>query len=130
MNPKFWQTKKFKELDKEWRTRLESSGFKDAEELRGNGEIVLRQNSSNSYRNLSQVQRENRLKYYEILEAKLHLEQFENKIHRLIMERRAEGIQIKNISEELKVLDEACHRQTVRKVIRKYEIKWGIRRKK
>lgn len=127
---KFWQTKKFKALQNKWEKKLLESGFVDAEKM-FYGSLHLKQPVCNyvyRYNMFVEAVRENRQLYFELLGEFFHKEQFNDEVERLIMERRAEGVKIKHICEELKSLKERCHRQTVRLIIRKYEIKWGIRK--
>lgn len=129
MKIKFWQTQAFKDLEQKWYGKLEEKGFKD-EEKTIRGDRVLRQRASNSYRGASQVEREAKLRYYEILQCYAGREIFENSVDKLVMERRSNGIKIKDISEELRNKKEKCHRETIRFIIRRYEIKWGLRKSK
>lgn len=129
MKPKFWQSQTFKELEKEWDEKLKESGFEDAEKAIG-GIRVLRQRASNCYRSVSAVQRENKQRYFELLNSHSALELFEDRIEALIMARRASGYKIKQICEELRAMNERCHRQTIRLIIQKYELKWGIKKRK
>lgn len=127
-NLKFWQTAKFKELERLWYERLESIGFKDAEKTI-NGNSVLKQRASNSYRAAHQIEREAKLAYYNLLAGYYQQATIQDPVERLVIERRSEGFKIKQISEELRRLEERCHRETIRNIIRKYEIKWGIKKK-
>lgn len=127
MSQKYWQTKAFRDLQKIWNEKLREAGFEDAEALI-NGQLVLRQRATNSYRGISDVQRENKILYYELLAQNTYLEAFCDRVDRLVMERRSQGIKIKVISEELRQLGERCHRETIRHIIRKYEVKWKIRK--
>lgn len=116
----------FEELEKYWYDRLKKEGFKDIEKKVGN-ERVLIQRASNVYRQATEVERENKRSYYELISSHVQHEQFTDPTDELIMCRRAEGITIKEISAELKKLGERCHRQTIRFIIRKYELKWKVR---
>jgi hypothetical protein len=133
MKPKFWQTPAFKELEREWHDRLREAQFKDAEKL-VNGRLVLRRSAnglSDAYRDApSSIERANKLRYYEILGIGFNSTEFDDEVESLVLERRSEGTKIKHICEELRQLGERCHRQTVRHIIRKYELKWGIKRKR
>ncbi len=125
MKPKFWQTRRFKLLQDEWYKRIEN----DAEKII-NGEHVLKQRASNSYRSINRIARENKQRYYELLGSYFHKEAFQDGVEKLVMERKANGITIRLISEELKRIGERCHRETIRHIIQKYEKKWGIKRGK
>lgn len=126
MGRKFWQTKKFKEIEKEWYAKLSADKFPDAEQLI-NGKLVLRQKANNCYRQACQVARENKLRYFELLGACFHKEAFKDDVEAFVMEQRAHGVKIKRICEELKAMGERNHRDTVYLIIRKYEVKWGIK---
>lgn len=122
---KFWQTKEFKELQEEWNKKLSGAGFKDAE-----WSLKLKQKASNSYRGANKLNRETKLRYYELLGIAFHAHVFEDPVEKLIMERKACGVTIKKISEELKILNEKrSHRETIGLIIEKYEIIWGIRKR-
>lgn len=127
MPQKFWKTKTFLTLQREWDQKLKASGFEDAEKSIG-GTARLKQRASNSYRGAIQVLREAKLEYYRSLTYHFHETEFSDEVERLIMERRAEGVLIKSICEQLRSMGERCHRETVRHIIRKYEIKWGMKK--
>lgn len=125
---KFYLTRKFLALQREWNEKLLASGFVDAEKLI-DGDFVLKQFAKNSYRQCHSIAREAKLRYYELLSSFNEEYEFNDPIEKLIMARRSQGISIKEISEELRDLNARCHRQTIRTIIRKYEIKWGLRKK-
>lgn len=125
MGKKFWQTQKFKDLQRIWEFKLKDSGFKDVEDECKR----LRQNSGNSYRTKELTFIEAKQRYYELLGQWQHEMNFRDYVERLIMERRANGIRIIDISLELKELGERHHVDTIRKVIRQYEIRWQIKKK-
>lgn len=125
MRLKFWQTKRFKSLQNEWYKKLDN----DAEKII-NGEHVLKQRASNSYRSISRIARENKQRYYELLGSYFHKEDFIDGVEKLVMERKSNGVSIKLISDELRLIGERCHRETIRHIIQKYEKKWDIKRGK
>jgi hypothetical protein len=125
MKPKFWQTQSFKELQNEWEAKLKDAGFKDIE-TDINGNRVLGQVSSNSYRGVSDTEKETRVRYFDILRSRFHEESFLDLVERIIMERRIDGVKIKDISLELKAMGERSCRDTIRSIIKKYERKWYI----
>jgi len=128
MKLKFWQTKEFIELEKEWYLKLEKAKFEDVEkQINGNG--ALKQRASNCYRSASQIERENKQRYYELLQQALEDEVgFRDHVERLVMDRKASGITITNICIELDEMGERCYRGTIRKIIKKYEIKWRVKK--
>ena len=128
-NPKFWQTKTFQEIEKHWHDKLKESGFKDQEEIL-NGNYILKQRASNCFRSLRQVEREARQEYYSQMGFQAGQETFSDAIEQLVMERRSMGVKIKDICQELRALNERCHRYTIYRIIHKYEVKWGLKKKK
>ncbi len=125
MRKKFWQIQKFKELQKEWENKLRESGFVDVEDDRGK----LRQNASNSYRTTNHTLINAKLRYYELLGHWNHEKDFRDHVERLVMERRANGVMIKDICKELEGMGERCHRETVRWIIQFYEKRWKIKKR-
>lgn len=124
---KYWETKQFKELESHWYDLLQLNGFQDHEK-KVKGEMVLRQNAGNSYRGAEELEREMKALYYSIVKGKASTEeQFKDEVEKLVMHMRGEGIKIAKICEELRDMGERCHRQTVRQIIQKWEIRWGIR---
>lgn len=130
MKQKFWQTEEFRQLEKEWYERLEKNNFEDIEKTL-NGKSVLKQRASNCYRSSSEAEREGKLRYYELLCHNFHKEtQFKSEAEEFIIERRSQGLSIKRISEQLEIAGERCHRMTVRRVIQRFEAKWGMKSKR
>lgn len=128
MKPKFWQTNEFKRIEKKWYQILKDEKFSDHEQTI-NGKSILKQNASNCYRGKSKIERENRLRYYELLGHFFSAEtEFEDWVESFIMQRRSEGVKIIQISKELELANERCYRGTIRKIIQKYEIKWRIKK--
>ena len=122
----FWRTKKFKTLIVVWNKKLEESGFNDAEiELKG--DRALKQRATNSYRQASELERESRLEYYSFLGYLAHNTNFIDEVEKLIMIRHSEGAEDKEIVEELKNIGVSRHRQTVSYVIKRWQVKWGVK---
>jgi hypothetical protein len=122
----FWRTKKFKTLTVVWNKKLEASGFHDAEiELKG--DRALKQRATNSYRQASELERESRLEYYCFLGYLAHNTIFVDEIEKFIMIRHSEGAEDKEIVEELKNMGVSRHRQTVSYVIKRWQVKWGVK---
>lgn len=122
---RFWQTEKFKELQKEWEKILKASGFKDQEQ---NGKLT--QNAGNSYRTQIPEVIENKRRYYELLGHGHHQEDFSDPVEKYVMERRSQGAPLKEIRQELRAAGKKNGRETIRKIIRYYEQKWEIKKKK
>ncbi len=132
MKQKFWQTKEFIELEREWYLKLERDGFKDAEE-KTDRDVKLRQYSTGAlvrYRLDSPLVRECRQKYYELLAQAFDGEtEFQSAIEQLVMKRRSSGVKIVDICKELASMRKKRHRETVSLIIQKFEKKWQIKKK-
>lgn len=124
MGKKFWNNDEFKCLQREWEGRLRESGFKDIEDPSGR----LRQNAANSYRTTIHAVIDGKRRYFELLGQWNHEKEFKNDIERLVMQRRSEGVFIKDILRELESIGKKRHWDTVRLIIRFYEKKWQIKR--
>jgi len=126
MKTKFWQTREFEKLKDEWYAKLKSSGFHDAEdEIKGKS--YLRQSALNCYRGNNLTEIESKQRYYELLGQKFYEEQdFRDEIEEFVMEKRVSGVKSVSISRTLERIGERCHKDTVRKIIRKYEKRWQI----
>ena len=123
---KFWQSQKFKKLQSKWEEKLRASGFKDIEDEKNR----LRQNAGNSYRTTTHVLIENKRRYYELLAQGYHQEkEFRDTVERIIILLRYRGLKIKDICYGLEAINERSHRDTVRKILRRYETRWKIRTK-
>ncbi len=122
----FWRTKKFKTLIVVWNKKLEISGFKDAE-IEVKGDRALKQRATNAYRQASELERESRLEYYSFLGYLAHNTKFEDLTEQLIMIRHSEGYEDKEIVEELKSMGCSKHRQTVSYIIKRWQMKWGVK---
>lgn len=124
----FWRKKTFKVLLIEWNKKLEQSGFEDAEvELKE--DRALKQRSTNSYRQADQLERESRLEYYSFLGHLAHSTIFPNELEKFVMLRHSEGALINEIADELliKGLSQCKNRWRVRHIIRRWQMKWGIK---
>lgn len=122
-----FNSKSFKELEALWNERLVESGFKDVEKMKRNGERVLRQRSTNVYRQASQSVRMSREKYFQLIAENFYQTEFNREIDKTVMGLFAEGVSIKNIVLELKGQNISIHRQTIRFIIRRFEHIWGIK---
>lgn len=117
---KFHETEEFKKQKKDWYQKLKESGFKDIEVVVGNEE-KLRQYSKGYANN-------DKLDYYQALTYYVSSESFDNETDEFIMIRCSNGTKIKDISDELKKNSKKrSHRETIRYIIRKYEVRWGIK---
>lgn len=125
MARKFWKTQKFKALQTEWEEKLRKSGFVDIEDDKRR----LKQSATNCYRTTTQTIIESKRRYYELLGQGYHQEtEFKDTVERIVMFLRSKGFKIKDICFGLKSIKKRNHRQTIRLIIRHYEIKWKIKR--
>lgn len=122
----FWKSLSFKALQAEWYQRLEKAGFQDAERLTG-AEMVLKQRASHPYKGIPEFERDIKQAYFAILAQRLHETAFKDEIDKLIMTWHAEGHTVKMICEDLDNLGEPRNRNTIRYMIRRYEMAWGMR---
>ena len=121
----FWRTKVFKVLSKEWNDRLKITGFIDAEiELKN--DRALKQRATNSYRQATELERESRLEYYCFLGYLTNNTLFPTELEKHIMVRHADGATIKEIVQEISSRGISRDRKTVRRIIRRWQTKWGI----
>lgn len=123
----YYQTKKFKELNKKWNQKLQKTGFEDIER-EVNGTRLIKQYASNWARNADQEIIEAKSKYIDLLQQKVNEFIFEDRIEQFIMGNLSQGNKISEIVEELELAGIDIHRQTVRFIKRRYEVKWKIRK--
>lgn len=124
----YWKTEHFEALQKLWYKRLEEAGFQDAEQLRAN-EMLLKQRGDHplTHAGLDELAREHKAAYYTLLQQMVREWKFANEVDQWILEMYADGIAIKQICRILNEAGESRCRGTVRFVVRKYEMKWGLR---
>lgn len=123
----YWKTKSFRETQKEWYAALEKHGFMDAEKDVC-GEMSLRQWAVSPYRHAkSVVEREAKELYFTILAQNICVAKFRNKIDEHILVMYSVGHKIKEICIELEKIGERRARNTIRFIIRRYEMEWGVR---
>jgi hypothetical protein len=125
----FWRTPQFLSLQEEWYSKLKDDGFNDIEQTIGIDNFILIKHSSNAYQNTTDKHvRLNKEQYFLLLTECVNNNTCDNDVDTLIMTKRADGVQINAISNELKALQlTPSHRETIRVIIRKYENRWGIR---
>lgn len=118
----------FKKLQKEWYELLAATGFKDIEKQEGS-ECVLIQTSSYCFRNVDNFCKEVKETYFRSIAQAAHDEEtkFRNEIDRFILMRHAEGAKIKTIMTELIARGMGRNRDSIRYIIRRYEMAWGLR---
>lgn len=93
---KFYQTKKFKQLNKEWASKLKDSGFRDIEP----NEDTLAPYSTRFLRHPHYVW-ELRLAYYSMCEAFLQKYTFKSEYEKVIWEYHANGLSEREIAKVL-----------------------------
>ncbi len=122
----FWKTTAFKALQQAWYARLEKEGFRDAEEIIG-GEYVLKQIAAHPYRDMDHLTIWAKESYYRLMCLQVQKGEFATEVDRLVLTMFAEGRRIKHIVEALHNLGTPRARNSVRFIIRKYEMRWGLR---
>jgi hypothetical protein len=123
---KFWETDDFKAQQKAWYRRLKDEGFNDAEELIGS-ELMLKQQAKWRMNEGNYITRCKKLEYFLVLGQHLLHAVYRNEIDKLIMTWHADGKTIKFMCEELKLRGSPRCRHSIRFIIRKYEMIWGMR---
>lgn len=118
----------FLRLQQTWYQKLSDLGFNDIEKLQGD-ELVLSQTASYCYRNGDPFTRAMKEQYFRFMSQAVYDEntEFKNEVHRHIMIRHSEGAKIKTILKELHARGTARNRNSIRFIIRKYEVAWGLR---
>jgi len=118
--------KSLTKLYAEWELKLRESGFIDAEKTVG-GQRVLRQFSSNAYRQADELARQSKEHYFELIAEKVSLGDFNTKNDEKIMRWVSEGHKIHEIVKMLNTTGFYIDRKTVRYTIRRYETRWKIK---
>lgn len=117
---KFYETKRFKELEAEWEQRLAETGFKDAEKKIGNSRD-LKQYAENVYQSARHDARD---KYFDLLSECFLKEIF---LEHKIMQDYVAGKRRVEILKELLASGVSIEYETIRFIIRRYEYRWGIK---
>lgn len=125
----FWKTKDFKALQKEWYQRLEAEGFLDAEKLVGDDMKLIQtwQRCLAYSGGGDRLGWESKETYYTNLWHCVQAWIFDDAVEEMIMHRHADGRKLSEICRELESMGDSRHRHTVRLIIRKFEMKWGIK---
>lgn len=122
----FWRRTEFRVLLKSWNKKLEEAGFEDAEiEIGGNR--ALKQRATNCYRQASESERDARLEYYRFMGRLVHETTFPTELERLALLRHSEGATLKEIVDELNKSGIKRCGKTIRHIIRRWQMKWGVR---
>lgn len=114
----------FKKLQKDWYQRLKENGFKDIEKDERLNEPV-----ETLFRNTDEFLMPLQEEYYRLLSQAVNDENtvFKNEADRYILTKYSEGMQIKDIVEDLSKLGMPRKRLAIRYIIRRYEMKWKIK---
>jgi hypothetical protein len=111
----------FKKLQKQWYEKLKETGFKDIESQG--------QTSTHGSPKLNEVLKKTLEDYWTLIRHKVcdDLTTYRNEIDKYVLNRYAEGAKLTIIARELKNKKTPRHRQTIRDIIRRYEMIWQIR---
>lgn len=126
-NLTYWKKQDFKALQKTWYQRLEEAGFRDIECI-VEGKYVLKANSFHIHKGEDPLILENKRIYFILISQRFEGESFGSEVDRLILFMYSNGKRIKEICEALARKGESRCRRTVRVIIRRYEMKWGLRK--
>ena len=116
-----------REWDEKVAKALEEHGLCDIEKTVG-GDRVLIQFSTDAYRRATRTTVDAKEDYYRVLGRFVDQHEFDDDIEKLIMVRAAEGSKIRETVETLIKIGQYRCRGTIRFVIRRYELKWRIRK--
>jgi len=122
---RYWETTAFKALQKEWYAKLKDDGFCDAE-IVCNGDLKLRQPTRLDHTD-HETKKQAKLAYFNLMTECVERHKFDREDHRIIMTLHAEGKRIIDIIHILAIFGEERERQSIRYIIRRYEMRWGIR---
>jgi hypothetical protein len=133
----YWEAPRFKALQRDWYQRLEEEGFRDAEEIIG-GDMVLRQNAEHPYRGSDLLLIASKEAYFKLLRDWVQTGDFDSETDRIIMSMVSDGTKQRIIMAELNDMgikrpptfksDQRRCRESIRLTVRKYEIRWGMRK--
>lgn len=118
----------FKVLQKKWYKLLEQSGFKDVETFKGDELVLKLPAEPHLYRHLTQFECYMRQQYFLSMAhtANCELTEYRNDVDKYILIRHSDGAEIKSIIDELLCMGTPRDRTTVRMIIRRYEMSWGL----
>jgi len=124
---KWYETKDFKRLQKEWYERLKSSGFDDHEKLTAQG-LVLKQTSHNRKADRKPfLVKEAIADYFRVFAECAANYRFESQIDQLVINYYVAGHRLCDIKAHLEEAGIKRCRTTIFYIIKKYEAKWGIK---
>lgn len=122
----YWTRPSFKALQEEWYQRLKDEGFKDAEMVI-DGKHTLENKRTREYQSTPKVVRETKEEYYAVLAQCVHCHWFDDDIERRVLTWYAQGRRIRDICDDLERMGEPRARDTIRYMVRRYEVIWGLR---
>lgn len=119
---------KLKDLQKHWYKILEDSGFVDIEKMVG-GELVLKQSAAHNFWDIHPFDREMDEEYFRVISHKTNDDTttYRNALDKIIMQMHADGLKAAEIICSLKSQGISKHRHSIRFIVRRYEMAWGIR---
>lgn len=111
----------FEKLKAYWYDKLKESGFHDIE--------LDPYGPPSSFIHMAPHIKWANQDYFQVIKSyvKDHNTKFRNETDRYVMMRHSQGAKIKEITDELNLLSEERDRKTIRTMIRRYEMAWGIR---
>lgn len=117
----------FKALQRHWYKLLEDSGFQDIEHFK-NGHLVLKETIRDRLKHISFLKMKVQEEYYHLMTYKVLDEstKFKSETDKYILTRYIDGVHINQIIEELMAKGLSKNRDTIRFMIRRYELEWGI----
>lgn len=121
----------FKKLQTEWYQKLQDSGFKDLEERFENPLCLRIQDRADYYfKRLAPHKRKDKEEYFNVLTAIVYnpSTQFKNPTDKFILYAYVEGHRISAIIKSLAQLGVLRNRKTIRILIRRYEMRWHLRK--
>ena len=119
MTTKFYKTKEFAKLDKQWRKKLEKAGFTDLEQ--NDRDLILKSSSSQFSRQKFLDTAEFKQEYYYRATHFLNDYTFESKLEQTIWEYHAEGISYRNIAKTLTKVNIKMNKNDVWIIVKKLE---------
>lgn len=123
---KFFDTEKFKALNRKWHKKLETSGFEDAEEFEGLEDGRMKSHHNAHFKPLFETgEFEDRSRYFELAAQLLHTYKFKCSLDRKIWALHSDGTPEREITVKLKD-NSKCTYAYVRRIIK--EVKVAIKR--
>ncbi len=123
----YWKSSSFKALQKAWYQLLKDAGFQDAEKNIGD-EMELKQHAAYPLRHLkSDLDRQSKEEYFNLLSQNIQDTEFVNEVDETVLVLYSDGKKIKEICAYLNEIGEQRCRAAIRFIIRRYEMKWGMK---